>query len=113
MYIIVYGVLDDDDNDLSIDGPFFYMSEQNFERAEILAKELANTKSKNQCIPWVFKLKENETIMDAMIRFRDGWFRKFKTRTKETHNTIQKDQNNFTCPFNDVNTDKLLARYLQ
>ena len=113
MHIIIYGTLDDNDDNLSIDGPFFYMSERDFARAEILARELANSKSKNQCIPWVFELRENETVAQAMVRFRNGWFKKFKARTMETHKTIQKDQSSSTCPFSDVDVEKLLTQYLQ
>jgi hypothetical protein len=114
MFIIIYGVLgDDDDGSLSIDGPFFYRSEPDFNEAEILARELASTKSKNQYIPWVFELKEGETIPEALMGVRDGWFQKFKQRTMETYNTIQKDQVNSTCPFNDISIKSFLAYNLK
>lgn len=114
MFIIIYGVLgDNDDGSLSIDGPFFYRSESDFSEAEILARELASSKTKNQYIPWVFELKEDETISQAMMRVRDGWFQKFKERTMETYNTIQKDQVNSTCPFHDVHLENFLVHYLK
>lgn len=111
MFIIVYGILGEDDNDeLFIDGPYFHQSEQNFDKAEILARELASSKTKNQIMPWVFELNENETIPSAMIRIEDGWFKKFKNRTMETYQTIQKDQINATCPFNDINFQKFINK---
>jgi len=113
MFIIIYGVLgDDEDGELSISGPFYHIREPDFSKAEILARELASTKTKNQIIPWVFEIKEGETISNAMIRVRDGWFAKFKNRTMETYKTIQKDQVNSTCPFVDVKKDNFLAHYL-
>lgn len=113
MFIIIYGILGDDDNgDLSISGPFYYARDQGLPEAEIQARKLASTKTKNQIIPWVFELKENETIPQAMIRVRDGWFSKFKSRTMETYQTIQKDQVNSTCPFTDIIKDNFLIHYL-
>lgn len=113
MFMIVYGILgDDDDGELFINGPYFHMCEADFDKAEILARELASTKTKNQIIPWVFELKENETIYLGMERIRSGWFQKFKVRTMETYQTIQKDQINSTCPFNDVYIKNFLAHYL-
>jgi len=113
MFIIVYGVLSDDGDDdkLLISGPFFHISESDFAEAEILARKLADQKTKNQIIPWVIELKENESVSDAMIRIEGGWFKKFKSRTMETHSTIQKDFVNSTCPFVDVEFDKC-AKYL-
>ena len=109
MFVIIYGVLGEDDNDeLFIDGPFYYSSDVDHDKAEILARELAGTKTKNQIIPWVFETEENELIPDLMIRVQDGWFSKFKRRTMETYQTIQKDQENATCPFVDVEFDKFL-----
>jgi len=114
MFAIVYGILGDDDNgELFIDGPYFHQSESNFDRAEILARELASTKTKNQIIPWVFELKKDETVPQAMIRIQDGWFQKFKVRTMETYQTIQKDQFNATCPFNEVCFDNFMTYYLK
>jgi len=87
-------------------------TEQNFDKAEILARELGSAKAKNQVIPWVFELKENETIPMAMIRIQDGLFQKFKNRTMETYQTIQKDQFNATCPFNEVDFEKFLEEVM-
>jgi len=113
MFVIVYGILGDDDSgDLSINGPFFHAHESDFPTAEILARDLANTKTKNQIIPWVFELRDKETIAEAMIRVEDGWYKKFKARTMETYNTIQKDHVNSTCPFVDVVPDNFLTYYL-
>jgi hypothetical protein len=108
MFAIIYGILGEDKSDnLFIDGPFFYKSHHDHDTAEILARELAATKTKNQIIPWVFESEsEDELIPDLMIRVRDGWFNRFKQRTMETYQTIQKDQENATCPFVDVEFTK-------
>jgi len=114
MYIIIYGILgDDDDNNLSIEGPFFHASSNDFTNSEILARELASTKTKNQIIPWVFELRDKETISQAMERVDNSWFQKFKNRTLETYKTIQKDQMNSTCPFSEVTLNKFLTHYLR
>jgi len=114
MFAIIYGILgDDDDGELFIDGPFFHKCHSDFSEAEILARELASAKTKNQIIPWVFEMKEGETIPQAMQRVRDGWFNKFKKRTMETYKTIQKDQTTSSCPFVDVSIDRFLVNYLK
>ena len=109
MYLVIYGVLgDDDDGRLFIEGPFFHKSENELSAAEIQAKELANTKTKNQIIPWVFETETGETIAQTMLRVKMGWFQRFKDRTMETYQTVQKDQTNSTCPFIDIQLENFM-----
>jgi len=111
MFAVIYGVLGDDDSgNLSIDGPFFHKCDNDLVAAEIQAKELANVKTKNQIIPWVFKIEEGESIADAMARIKIGWFQRFKNRTMETFKTVQKDQTNSTCPFVDLDIDRFISQ---
>lgn len=109
MHLIIYGILgDDDDGNLFIEGPFFHNCDHELSAAEIQAKELANTKTKNQIIPWVFEAEAGETISQIMSRVQAGWFQRFKERTMETYQTVQKDQTNSTCPFVDVHLENFL-----
>lgn len=113
MFAVIYGILgDDSDGELFIDGPFYYACHEEFPKAEILARELASTKTKNQIIPWVFEVRKNETIAHLMERTRDGWYKRFKSKTIETFRTMQKDQTNSTCPFNDICINQYLENYL-
>lgn len=109
MFAIIYGILGENKDELFIDGPFFHQSHYDHNAIEILARELATTKTKNQIIPWVFETKDNELIPDLMIRIRDGWFDKFKQRTVKTYETIRKDQQNANCPFVDIKFEKFLG----
>lgn len=111
MFAVLYGILgDNDDGSLFIDGPYFHRCDNDFETTETMARELAGTKTKNQIMPWVFELEKDETIAGAIIRVRDGWFQKFKNRTMETYQTIQKDQMSSTCPFLDVSMNDVFKQ---
>lgn len=112
MFAIIYGIIKEDE-ELTIDGPFYHKCDPDFDRSEILAKELAKSKTKHQIIPWVIELNEGETIPEAMIRVEDGWYKKFKKRTLQTYSTIQKDQFNSSCPFCDVDVDDFKKIYLK
>lgn len=113
MFLVVYGVLGEYANgDLFIDGPFFHACDSDHDNAEILAKELGATKTKNQIMPWVFDLKDGESIGDAMIRIEKTWFTRFKQRTMETAKTIQRDIDISTCPFSEINLGQFLNNYL-
>lgn len=112
MYVIIYGVLKEADGELSIDGPIYHGYNENLDDAEIQARELANTKTKNQIIPWTFELQDNETIPELMMRVQSGWFQRFRSRTMETYETIQRDQEKSTCPFVDVSIEKFVKNHV-
>lgn len=112
MFIIIYCVIGEDKNgDLHVSGPYFYEYGDNFEDLEHKAKILSSQKSKNQIIPWIFKLEDSETISDAMIRIKDTWFKKFKCKIIETHQTVQRNQINISCPFINIKLDDVLKLF--
>jgi hypothetical protein len=109
MHAIIYGILGEGDNgEIFIDGPYFHDCCENESDAEIQAKELAASKTKNQIMPWVFEINQGERIPDVMVRVRDGWFSRFKDRTMETHRTITRDHETSTCPFANVDVEKFI-----
>ena len=108
MYAIVYGVIGDNDNgEPFVDGPFFHMCCADFDEAENHAKELGSSKTKNQAIPWIIETQKDEVMGITMARARDSWFKRFRLKTLETAQTIQRDQDTSTCPFADANFESL------
>lgn len=111
MHVILYGVIEETDDVLSIEGPFFHLCESNLKEAEKSARKLSSESKSKQYIPWIFKLEENERIPELIIRIRDGWFNRFKNETSRTHEIITKDLISSTCPFIDVDLNELLISH--
>jgi len=108
MYIVIYGVMSDDKDEVEVDGPFYYGCAPEEEEATKLAKDLANSPTKDVVIPRVMPAKETETIPILMMRAQDSWFKRFKIRAKAASHTIKRELETTLCPFQNASLCKIL-----
>lgn len=103
MYVICYGIISGlDDDDLDINGPYYYCIANNEPEAEIQAMDLSDTKTKDAIIPRIFKIEDGEFLSNVMIKARDSWFVRWKKRTLDTSHIMKRDLDNNLCPFEDI-----------
>lgn len=108
-YITIYAVISNIDDDVQIHGPFFGGVFAGHNDAKQKAKELANTKTKDVILPWVFSLEGN--IAHIMQQARETWFHTFRTRALDSAQILQRDYETGSCPFQDVNVEEVIDFY--
>lgn len=106
-YVVIYGVIKEKDDNLTIDGPFYHNCRLDKAIAESDAREVANTKASDLIIiPWV--LETENSIPNIMLTARDTWFSRFRRRTIGNAETLNRCYNNNSCPFSDVPLQDIL-----
>ena len=109
-YHVIYGVVREVEDDITVLGPFYGGTFQTEKEGEDRARELANQKTADIVIPWV---QPSELSVPAtLIRARDNWFKKFRTRIRETTQIMKRDSNVNSCPFTIINIDQLIDSIL-
>lgn len=109
-FIVIYAIISNIDDDIKIQGPLFGGIYLDDIQAKEQARVLANAKTKEVIIPWVFELRSS--IPDMMSKARDTWFYRFRMRVLDSAQTLRRDNTVNSCPFSDINIPETIKYYI-
>ena len=108
MHVVVYTVVSERNGSIDIRGPYFYGHDPDQKRAEQLAKEATNIRTKDVIVPRVMRRESGEFLPKLMAKAKDHWFPKFKDRTLSTVRVMKRDQESVLCPFKPTTIQPIL-----
>ena len=108
MHVVVYTVVSERNGSIDVRGPFFYGHDPDQQKAEQLAKEITNARTKDVIIPRVMEKSSSERLPNVMAKAKEHWFPKFKDRTLSTVRVMKRDQDSILCPFREVSIKPIL-----
>ena len=109
MFVIIYVIITEEKNgEVGIDGPFYCNYADTKDGADVIAREVANSKSKDVIIPRVIRRQPGESIPEVMKKAKTVWFPKFRNRTISTCEIMKREQDVALCPFQKVDMDAIV-----